>query len=152
MYVASALPLFSISISRVEFTFVFARNCDPLLLMASVSRTTDSSTVKPRKRKRGNNWTKKRKPKRGTYVFKDVKVRFICPSLIEKAKTFRVRATYENSPGLSTTLHYPQQCKQEHIPYTCKPKTTGVRAKYTCSNDMQTTLHYPQRIVAKHYM
>ena len=85
-------------------------------------------------------------------VFKDVKVRFICPSLIEKAKTFRVRATYENSPGLSTTLHYPQQCKQEHIPYTCKPKTTGVRAKYTCSNDMQTTLHYPQRIVAKHYM
>lgn len=121
---------------------------------ASVVRDTDASvvTVKRRKRRRGNNWSKKPKQKRVTYAYKDVKVRFICPSLIENVKTFKVRATYEHSPGLRTTLHYPQQCKQEHKPYTCQKKTVGVRAKYTCHDDIQTTLHYPQRLVLKHYI
>jgi hypothetical protein len=126
----------------------------PVSTNTSLARVTDASavTAKPRKRRRGNNWSKKPKQKRVTHAYKNVKVRFICPSLIGDVKTFKVRATYKHSPGLRTTLHYPQQCKQEHKPYTCKPKTIGVRAMYTWFNDMQTTLHYPQRLVLKHYL
>ena len=125
---------------------------------ATITATPDTSAVtitaksRSRKRFKGNNWSEKKYWRRPTHVIKNVKVRFICPSLIPDVKKFKVRATYEYSAGLRTTMHYPQQCTYVHKPYTCKPKTVAVRAKYIGFNDMQTTLHYPQRLVLKHYI
>ena len=117
------------------------------------SSTTQQMT---RKRKRGHGWGsvgRKRQSSRQP-VLKEVKVRFVCPA-IQEEKRFKVRSTYEYSPGLRSVLHYPQQgVEPHHEPYTCKPRKVRVRStyEYEHSSGLQTTLHYPQEIVLKHFV
>ena len=102
-----------------------------------------------KKRKRGHGWSsdyRKRKSKQ----YRDVKVRFICPSL--QPDGIKVRSVYEHSPGLHTTLHYPHRIEPRHESYTCKPRTVRVKSTYEYSPGLQTILHYPQEIVLKHFI
>ena len=120
----------------------------------------------PVMKKRGHGWSSVGKKWTSQPVVKNIRVRFICPSLKEfvknirvrficpslKEKRIKVRSTYEYHPGLRTVLHYPQRVKPCHEPYTCKPRVVRVRSTYTSSSGVQTTLHYPQKFVFKHYV
>ena len=83
-------------------------------------------------------------------VSRNVKVRFVCPSL--QKKQFKVRSKREYSPGLHTVLHYPQRVQPCHQPYTLKPKKTKIKSKYEFSKGLHTVLHYSQEIVLKHFV
>ena len=105
------------------------------------------------KRKRGHGWSsvmKKKKRVSKEPVSRNIKVRFVCPSL--QKKEFKVRSKREHSPGLHTVLHYPQRVKPCYQPYTLKPKRTKIRSKYEFSKGLHTVLHYPQEIVLKHFV
>ena len=104
------------------------------------------------KRKRGHGWSSVKKKKQVPQpVSRNIKVRFVCPSL-QKERFKKVRSKYEYSPGLHTVLHYPQRVKPCHQPYTLKPKTTKIRSRYEYSEGLHTVLHYPQEIVLKHFV
>ena len=105
-----------------------------------------------RKRKRGHGWSSVGRKRQSSQqpVLNQVKVRFVCPSRQEEG--FKVRSTYEYSPGLRSVLHYPQSVKLHHEPYTCKPRKVRVRSTYEHSSGLHTTLHYPQEIVLKHFV
>ena len=103
------------------------------------------------KRKRGHERSSVKEKKRVSQpVSRNIKVRFVCPSL--QGEGLKVRSKYEFSPGLHTVLHYPQRVKPCHQPYTLKPKSTKIKSKYEFSKGLHTVLHYPQEIMLKHFV
>ena len=132
------------------WTKTFLNWSEPVTFLFSFTNNPEKMTGK---RKRGHGWSsvvKKKKQVSKEPVSRNVKVRFVCPSL--QKKQFKVRSKREYSPGLHTVLHYPQRVQPCHQPYTLKPKRTKIKSKYEFSKGLHTVLHYPQEIVLKHFV